>query len=324
MSEDQRNFQISLHGEPPGPTIAFFLAVSPGWLETMQIPLLDGRDFRDSDATPNVALVNQAFVKAFFGGRNPVGRSFQVAQPFHGPGWHPNTQYGAVFERDIIIIGVVKDVLYRNVREKITPQVYFPVHRLSAAAEAPVDTLQQLGGEVIVVRTASDNINKMAALLPRVVTQTDPGFRVSDVVTQTELISDQTIRERLLATLAAFFAAVALLLAIVGLYGVLHYSVVQREREIGIRIALGAAARNIARIVSARMLLMVLAGTLVGLAAAMGSVRFVQSLLYGVNGTAISMIVIPMTVLLAAAACAAVPAVLRAVRIDPVIMLRAE
>ncbi len=324
LSEDQRNFQISLHGEPPGPTIAFFLAVSPGWLDTMRIALLDGRDFRDSDTTPNVALVNQAFVKAFFGGRNPVGQSFQVVRPFHAPGWHPNRQYGAAFDRDIKVIGVVKDVLYRKVREQIASQVYFPMHRLSAAAGAAAGTLQKLSEEVIVVRTSSDNVNEMAAVLPRVVTQTDPVFRVSDVMTQTELISDQTIRERLLATLAGFFAAVALLLAAIGLYGVLHYSVVQREREIGIRIALGAAAANIARIVSARMLLTVLAGAVVGLAPAMGSVRCVHSLLYGVGGTTISAIVTPMIVLLAAAVCAAVPAVLRAVRIDPAIMLRAE
>jgi putative ABC transport system permease protein len=324
LSENQRNFQISLHGEPPGPAIALFLAVSPGWLDTMRIPLLDGRDFRDSDSTPNVALVNQAFEKAFFGGKNSVGQSFQVARPFHGPGWHPNTQYGAVFDRDIIIIGVVKDVLYRNVREQITPQVYLPNHRLSAVAGTPADTLQKLDDEVIVVRTSSDNVNQMAAVLPRVVKQTDPEFRVSEVMTQAELISDQTIRERLLATLAGFFAAVALLLAAIGLYGVLHYSVVQRKREIGIRIALGAAAANIARIVSARMLLPVLAGAAVGMAAAMGSVRFVHSLLYGISGTAISAVVTPMIVLLAAAACATVPAVLRAIRIDPVIMLRAE
>jgi ABC-type antimicrobial peptide transport system permease subunit len=253
-----------------------------------------------------------------------MGQSFQVARPFHGPAWRPSTQYGNIFDRDIKVIGVVKDVLYRDVREQITPQVYFPFHRLSAAAGAPVGALQKLGDEVIVVRTASDNIDAMAAVLPRVVTQTGPEFRVSDVMTQTELISDQTIRERLLATLAGFFAVVALLLAAVGLYGVLHHSVVQREREIGIRIALGAATVNIARIVSARILLTVLAGAIVGLAAAMASVQFVHSLLYGVSGTTISAVVAPMIVLLAAAACAAAPAVLRAVRIDPVIMLRAE
>jgi len=293
LSENQRNYQISLHGEPPGPTIAFFLAVSPGWLETMRIQLLDGRDFRDSDTTPNVALVNEAFVKTFFGGQNPVGQSFQVARPFHAPGWRPITLYGDVYDRDIKIIGVVKNVLYREVREQIAPQVYFPVHRLSAAAGARADTLQKMSEEVIVVRTSSDDIDRMSEVLPRVVTQTDPEFRVDTVMTQTGLISDQTIRERLLATLAGFFATVALL-------------------------------SNIARIVSARMLLMVLAGAVVGLAAAMALVRFVQSLLYGVSGTAISMIAMPMIVLLAATAFAAVPALLRAVRIDPASMLRAE
>jgi putative ABC transport system permease protein len=117
---------------------------------------------------------------------------------------------------------------------------------------------------------------------------------------------------------------VALLLAAVGLYGVLHYSVVQREREIGIRIAMGAAAANIARILSVRVIAMVVEGAVVGLIAGVASVRCVSSLLYGVNGTDVSMLVLPGIVLLATAVCAAVPAVLRAVRIDPAIMLRAE
>jgi ABC-type antimicrobial peptide transport system permease subunit len=102
---------------------------------------------------------------------------------------------------------------------------------------------------------------------------------------------------------------------------VLHYSVVQREREIGIRIALGAAAANIARIVSARVMAMVMVGAAAGLIAGAASVRFVSSLLYGVKGTDVSMMVLPAIVLLAAAACAAVPAILRAVRIDPAIIL---
>lgn len=325
LSEYQRNFQISVHGEPPSPTIAFFLAVSPGWLDTMRIPLLDGRDFRDADTTPSVALVNETFVKVFFGGQNLVGKSFQVVRPRHVPGMHPiEGGYAAVLGHDLQVVGVVKDVLYWKVREQIAPQVYLPVHSLSAKAGTAPGTLQKMSDEVIVVRTSSDDIERMAEVLPRVVTQTESAFRVSTVMTQTELISDQTIRERLLATLAAFFAAVALLLAAVGLYGVLHYSVVQRQREIGIRIALGAAAANIARIVSGPVLLTVLAGAAVGLVAAMGSVRFVHSLLYAVSGTAISMIAMPLIVLLAAAGCAAVPAVLRAVRIDPATMLRAE
>jgi putative ABC transport system permease protein len=311
MSGAQHNEQISVHGEVPSQTLAFFLAVSPGWLDTMRIPLMEGRDFRDSDATPSVAMVNETFAKTFFGGRSPVGQAFDVSS-WRGPKMH--------YE----IVGLVKDVMYRNVREQISPQVYVPVHHVATAAGAAVGALQPMRDEVFAVRTASDDVAHMAEVLRRAVTQTDPEFRVSTMTPQTELIADQTIRERLVATLAGFFAGAALLLAAVGLYGVLHYSVVQREREIGIRIALGAAAANIARIVSARAMAMVVVGAAVGLIAGAASVRFVSSLLYGVKGTDVSMMVLPVIVLLAAAACAAVPAVLRAVRIDPAIMLRAQ
>ncbi|MFZ0747346.1 MAG: FtsX-like permease family protein [Terracidiphilus sp.] len=314
MSGTQHNNQISVNGEQPSPVLAFFLAVSPGWLDTMRIKLVDGRDFRQSDATPSVAIVNETFAKAFFGGRNPVGQGFDVVQPFDAQMKKPRVHYQ--------VVGVVKDVMYRNVREQILPQVYLPVHHLAATAGA--GTLQPMRGEVIVVRTASDNMAQMADMLQRAVPQMDPEFRVSTVTPQTELIADQTIRERLLAALAGFFAGVALLLAAVGLYGVLHYSVVQREREIGIRIAMGATAVNIARTVSARVMAMVVVGAAVGLIAGAASVRFVASLLYGVKGTDTSMLVLPVIVLLAAAACAAIPAVLRAVRINPATMLRAE
>jgi ABC-type antimicrobial peptide transport system permease subunit len=134
----------------------------------------------------------------------------------------------------------------------------------------------------------------------------------------------QTIRERLLAMLAGFFAVVALLLAAIGLYGVLHYSVLQREREIGIRIALGAAAANIARLVTLRIMFMVVVGAVAGLVAGMASVRYVAALLYGVKGNDPLMLVAPTLVLLVAAFLAALPAVMRAVRIDPAEMLRAE
>ncbi len=311
MSGTQHNEQISVHGEVPSQTLAFFLAVSPGWLDTMRIPLVDGRDFRDNDATPNVAMVNETFAKTFFGGRNPVGQSFDGLVP---------KRANEHFE----IVGLVKDVMYRDVRAPISPQVYVPVHHVATAVGAAVGALQPMRGEFIAVRTASGDPMQMAQILQRAVTQADPEFRVSTVTAQTELIADQTIRERLLAVLAGFFAAVALLLAAIGLYGVLHYSVVQREREIGIRIALGAAAPNIARIVSAQVMKMVVVGAAAGLIAGAASVRFVASLLYGVKGTDASMMVLPAIVLIATAACAAVPAVFRAVRIDPAIMLRAE
>ena len=124
--------------------------------------------------------------------------------------------------------------------------------------------------------------------------------------------------------LALFFAVVALLLAGVGLYGVLDYSVLQRRREIGIRMAIGAQARDIARRVTADVFSMVLAGALAGLALGMASVRYIETLLYQVKATDLTMLAVPSLTILAGALLAALPAVFRAVRIDPVTMLRAE
>ena len=124
--------------------------------------------------------------------------------------------------------------------------------------------------------------------------------------------------------LAVFFAAVALLLAAIGLYGVLDYGVQQRRREIGIRMAIGAQAGDIARRVTADIFLMVLAGAVAGLALGMGSVRYIATLLFQVNPTGLALLALPSLTILAAALLAAVPAVIRAVRIDPANMLRAD
>ena len=176
---------------------------------------------------------------------------------------------------------------------------------------------------MFVVRTVSDPA-VLAATLRQEVQRVQPEFRVRNVTPQMEMVRSQTIRERLLAMLAGFFAVVALLLAAIGLYGVLHYSVLQREREIGIRIALGAGAANIARLVTVRVFAMVVIGAGTGVALGMASVRFVSTLLYGVKATDPTMLIVPATVLLAAACLAAMPAAMRALRIDPAEMLRAE
>jgi putative ABC transport system permease protein len=254
-----------------------------------------------------VVIVNQAFAKQYFSGRSPVGQSFDT-RPAYGASVH--------YE----IVGLVKDVLYRYVREQVLPQVYLPLHHAATAA----GLLQPMRDATIVVRTSNDDPMQMAEVLRRAVTQADPEFRVSTVTTQTQLIETQTIRERLLTRLAGFFGAVALLLAAIGLYGVLNYSVIQRERELGVRIALGAAAANIARLVTVRVMAMVMLGAIVGVVLGLVSVRYVEALLYGVKGTNVSMLSVPCAVLLGAALLASRPAVLRAVKIDPAVMLRAE
>jgi ABC-type antimicrobial peptide transport system permease subunit len=164
----------------------------------------------------------------------------------------------------------------------------------------------------------------MAAMLRQEVSKARSEFRVSDVRTQLDLNQAQTIRERLLATLAFFFGAVALLLAGIGLYGVLNYSVQQREREIGIRMALGAQIGDVARRVMTGISVAVTLGAIGGLALGLASTRYIESLLYAVKATDTRVLAVPCFTILLAVVIAAVPPVLRALRIDPVAMLRVE
>ena len=164
----------------------------------------------------------------------------------------------------------------------------------------------------------------LATMLRQEIHRARSEFRVSNIRTQLEIDQSQTIRERLLAMLALFFAVVAVLLAATGLYGVLDYSVLQRRREIGIRMAIGAPASDIARRVIADVFGMVFLGALAGLALGMASARYIESLLYQVKPTDLSMLALPSLTILVAASLAALPAVIRAVRIDPATTLRAE
>src|SRR5258706_8839288 len=175
-----------------------------------------------------------------------------------------------------------------------------------------------------VIRTASPNPLALASTLRQEVPRAAPGFRVSNLRTQTELNQSTTVRERLLALLARFFGVVALLLAGVGLYGVLDYSVLQQRREIGIRIAIGARAADIARRVTAEVFAMVAIGAAAGLALGLGSARHNAALLYEVKPTDPSMLALPAITILAATLLASLPPVFRAVRVDPVAMLRAD
>jgi putative ABC transport system permease protein len=164
----------------------------------------------------------------------------------------------------------------------------------------------------------------MGATLRQAVADTHMGFRVSNVRTQQGIDDAQSMRERMLAILAMFFAVVALVLAGIGLYGVMNYSVVQRQREIGVRIAVGAHSFDIARSVVARTAAMVLLGAVVGICAGFAASRFFTALLYEVRPTDPRSLAGPILAILAAAILAALPAVIRAVRIDPVILLRSE
>jgi predicted permease len=299
------NDSISINGGPPSVDLAYFLNVSPGWLDTMKIPLLDGRDFRNSDAYPNVAIVNQTFAREFLHTENPVGQFFEKASD-NGTRQHMQ------------VIGLARDADYRSIREPMLPVAFVPLH--STDTEAP----QQLDDATFIVRTSVANPLALASTLRQEVSRVRPQFHVSNIRTQKEIDDGQTVRERLLAMLAFFFGSVALLLAGIGLYGVLNYSLLQRERELGIRLALGARAVHIAREVTAGIFSAVLLGAGMGLGLGMLSTRWISSLLYQVKPSDPAMLALPCLIILMTASFAAVPAVLRALHIDPVAMLRAE
>lgn len=288
-------------------TLGYYLAVTPGWLNTMKISLIDGRDFRPDDAFPNVAIVNETFVNQCFHGQNPIGRFFEK-----------ETGDGKTRLR-LQVIGVAADARYRNMREPITPTAYVPFRSVDAAGAAGT----QKSGSFI-IRTANANPLALASILRRQVPRARPELRVSNIRTQTEINARHTLRERLLATLALFFATVALLLAAIGLYGVLHYTVLQRHRELGIRIAVGARAATIARLVTTDLVAVILAGAAAGLILALTGVRTIESLLYQVRPTDAPMLALPAIIIIAAAIFAATPAIIRAIRIDPATLLRTD
>jgi predicted permease len=292
---------ISINGAPPSNVTAWTMNISRGWIDTMRIPLLAGTDFLPAGA-PGAVIVNEEFARAFFNGENPVGKTFEGTA-------------GAMDGRRFEIVGLVRNAGYRYLRQAVLPVAYTAFHDGKG---------RMLLSGTFVVRTNAANPLALASVLRAEISRTQPEFRVTSAQTQQGLIDAQTIRERLLAMLALFFGPVALLLASVGLYGVLDYSVFKRRREIGIRMAIGAQAADVARRVTFDIVAWVFAGSLAGLALGIASARYIESLLYQVKATDLSALAAPALALIAAAILAALPPVIRAVHIDPAKVLRSE
>jgi predicted permease len=306
------NNSISVNGGPPSTQLAYFLDVTPGWLETMRIPMADGRDFRDGDFNPDVAIVNETFVKQFLGGRSAVGRNFEISGD---DGKRKSTQ----------IIGVTHDAVYRSRHEAMLPVAFMPFAQhprplTGAAAEEP--GLPPL--VTLVVKTSAQDPMSMAATMRREVPKARGDMRVVNVQTQEELNQLQTVREHVLAELSFFFGTVALVLAAIGLYGVLHYTVIEQQREIGIRLALGARAGHIVRSLTTGIAMTITAGTVAGIGLGVLAAQYVTTLLYGVKSSDTMMLGIPVVTIATAVVLAALPAIRRALQVDPVEMLRAQ
>lgn len=269
----------------------------------MKISLVAGRDFRPEDTSPGAAIVNETFAKTFFPGQDPIGRAFErgANQPLNK------------------IVGVTRDIPDHDLREPNRAVFYVPINVIDGKS-AP----QAVEFATFVIHTDAQNSLALADTLRQLIAQRHNGLRVSNVTTQLDLVRDQTIRERMIATLAGFFAVVALLLAGIGLYAVLNYSVLQRRREIGIRIAIGSTRAGIVRIVTLDVFLMIALGGFVGVALGFGAARYVASFFYQVKATDADMIALPACAILLTALIATLPAVLRALRTNPTEILRAQ
>ncbi|HEX4229244.1 MAG TPA: ABC transporter permease [Bryobacteraceae bacterium] len=262
MSEHAMGGYISVDGNRPSADASFFLDVSPGWTNAMQIPFLAGRDFQAVDVFPKVAIVNETFAKQFLKSENPIGRTFATA-------------LGGAERTRIEIVGMVRNARYVDMRGPMAPVAYFPFRSADGKGE-----LRRRSSGALIVRTSNSKPLALASVVRAAVLRADPEFHVSQIRTQEEIDSLHTMQERLLAMLALFFAAVALLLAGVGLYGVLDYSVFQRRREIGIRMAIGAQALHVAGRITLEGFAMMAVGAVAGLALGMVSMRYIESLLY--------------------------------------------
>ena len=298
MTGESWNNLVSVNGRPNSRVPSYFLSTSSAWRETMQIPLLAGRDFRAGDQMPGSAIVNNAFAKEYFASGDPIGKSFDMVT-FGGS------------RLSFRVAGRVADARYRDMREPLAPVAYVPF-------------TSEYRKATFIVRTASGNPLTMASRLREEITRSRADFHVSSIRTQNELIESHTVRERLLAMLALFFAAVAILLAGVGLYGLLNDAVLHRKREIGIRMALGAKPGGVAIRIATQTLVMVLLGVALGFAFALTGASYIKSLLFGVKANEIWVLAAPGVIILLLAFIASMPATFTAVRVDPAKTLRAE
>ena len=306
---------MSVEGYEPKPgenMNPFCNAVSPGYFKTMQIPLVAGRDFDDRDAryvdakpdsntlpSFKVAIVNESYAKKYFGDRSPIGRHI-------GFGINPGTK------TPIEIIGVVKDAKYMNVRDEVPRTVYFAFMEDDFA-----------GGAVMYVRTSS-RPDAAFNSIREVLRQMDPNVPMVRPRTMEAQLDQSLLNDRLVATLSAAFGALATLLAVIGLYGVMAFTVTRRTREIGVRMALGAVQGDVVWLVMREVLMLVGTGVVLGLAGAWGLGRLISSQLYGVTANDPVSIAAAATLLAAVALVAGYVPAWRATRVNPVLALRYE
>lgn len=288
--------------------VAVNLTVTPDYFHAMRMPIVKGRNFTDQDKTgaPPVVLIDEMLAAQFFPAEDPIGKRLKVGGQ-DDSGW-PWMQ----------IVGVVKHVKHYGPAETPRVEIYRPYFQLPPAPEARYGRSM-----VLAVRTTSD-VSAMTTSLRNAVLEIDKDQPVSNVQPMTDVVAASVAPQKFATALLGLFAAAALALAAIGIYGVMAYSVTQRTHEIGVRMALGAQRRDVLRLVVTQGMRLALIGVAVGLVGAFSVTRLMSSLLYGVTATD-PLIYMAVTVLLAGVALLAcyIPA-RRATKVDPMVALRYE
>jgi len=287
---------FNVEGQQPPPTedpLADVRIVAPGYFETMKIQLLAGRflDERDGDQSVKTSVINQTMARRYFPNESPLGR---IIQNPHGKSE---------------VVGIVADVHNQGLDKEPKKQVYLPMRQSPTA------------GMAVVARTQQDPLT-IANTIQRVIWDVDPGQPIYELSTMDQILARAVFLPRLSTTLLASFAIAALLLAALGIYGVLSYSVSQRTREIGLRMALGASGGNTIAMIVRSSVTMVAIGGVVGLIGAALLARSMSGILYGVGPFDLPAFALALTTLLIAGVVASVLPALRTTRVDPVVALR--
>jgi predicted permease len=285
---------------PDTDTSGRFNAVAPDFLKTMGIPLVAGREFTRADAFggPKVAIVNQAFARKFNLGENPLGKRFGIGGPNAKP--------------DIEIVGVAQDAKYSEVKGEVPPQYYLPYRQEVRMSDAFFYVRSTLPPE------------QLLGTIPGLMRRLDATLPIADLKTMETQVRENVAQDRVISTLSLAFAVLATVLAAIGLYGVLAYTVAQRTREFGLRMALGADGGTVRGIVLRQVARMAIVGGVIGLAIAIGVGRLAQSLLFEMEGHDPLVLTVATIALAAVALGAGLLPAMRASKVDPMRALRWE
>ena len=281
--------------------LAYFNGVTDGYFGTLGSSIVAGRDFTRADGvgSPRVAIVNRAMARRFFGDASPIGRTIRADRPNAQPD-------------PIEIVDVVEDASYRSLREEPPPTVFVPIDQMTDPFPWVFFELRTAGSPSAVV-----------PVVKRELAQVAPDLAL-EFTTMSDQVRSSLARERLMALLSASFGALALLLAVVGLYGIMAYGVARRRGEIGVRIALGATRARVVRLVLGEAGRLVVAGLVLGTLLALAGSRLVASFLYGLAPTDPATIALSAFVLASVALAAGALPAWRAARLDPMVALREE